>query len=208
MLWVARMEACSCPSFCTENYLFNLFAQESSSALQSDAAPVSTLQHFIQVLSSSGFWSSLHPGPVCPYTSTTADSDGMEEKSKGELGARTCFGYSEPQVRRAAWALVANIVDPKRGTCLVLAYGLMYSLLLCVLCMTFRGIAAWYSASLVLCCLTFSVGRDGCGSAGCPCQAVINTPERCVPSLDCIYLTCSGDTANTFLNRLSPSMVN
>ena len=85
---------------------------------ESDTAPVHQL--LIQLLPSSHLWSSLHPGPVCPYVPIAEDFDSnTEEIRKGEVSARTCFGNSQPQVRRAAWALVESIVDPKRGTRLV-----------------------------------------------------------------------------------------
>ncbi|KAL4073539.1 hypothetical protein J3A83DRAFT_4370818 [Scleroderma citrinum] len=95
-----------------DNYLPNLFTQTS---LAVDTAPVSILQLLSQILSSPYFWSSLHPGPVCPYTSAEI-SDSTEEKGNEEPSTGVCFGYFQPQVRRAAWALVATIVDAKRGT--------------------------------------------------------------------------------------------
>ncbi|KIN96951.1 hypothetical protein M404DRAFT_32794 [Pisolithus tinctorius Marx 270] len=79
-----------------------------------DTTEVPLLQPVSPHLSSPNFWSSLHPGPTCPFTlpedsTRTGDSDGSGVRPKA------CFGHSQPQVRRAAWALVASLVDGKKG---------------------------------------------------------------------------------------------
>ncbi|KAI5996508.1 hypothetical protein F5J12DRAFT_785457 [Pisolithus orientalis] len=79
-----------------------------------DTTEVPLLQPVSPHLSSPNFWSSLHPGPTCPFTlpedsTRTSDNDGSGVRLKA------CLGHSQPQVRRAAWALVASLLEGKKG---------------------------------------------------------------------------------------------
>lgn len=107
-----RASALGAVRWIIDNYLLNLFPLSGTS--MEDTTEVPLLQPVSPHLSSPNFWSSLHPGPTCPFTlpedsTRTGDSDGSGVRPKA------CFGHSQPQVRRAAWALVASLVDGKKG---------------------------------------------------------------------------------------------
>ncbi|KAI6007012.1 hypothetical protein EDD15DRAFT_2153315 [Pisolithus albus] len=79
-----------------------------------DAIGILLLQPVSPHLSSSDFWSCLHPGPTCPFTSPERSSMTGDDGESG-VHAGPCFGYSQPQVRRAAWTLVASLLDGRKG---------------------------------------------------------------------------------------------
>ncbi|KAH7882407.1 hypothetical protein F5I97DRAFT_1939442 [Phlebopus sp. FC_14] len=58
---------------------------------------VPLLQTLTSLLSSTSFWSTLHPSPACPYSAEV-------------------FGFNQPQVRQAAWTLVGSLVKYLHGS--------------------------------------------------------------------------------------------
>ncbi|KAG6330843.1 hypothetical protein ID866_8246 [Astraeus odoratus] len=65
----------------------------SSPSSPADTSLASLLRPLSPLLSSPEFWSSLHPGPVCPYAFLSDGSENMEKPPVVE----GCFGHSQPQ---------------------------------------------------------------------------------------------------------------
>ncbi|KAI6158556.1 hypothetical protein EDD17DRAFT_1622088 [Pisolithus thermaeus] len=107
-----RASALGAVRWIIDNYLLNLFPL--SGTPTTDATSIPLLQSVSPHLSSSDFWSCLHPGPTCPFTSPE-DSTRTGDNGGSGVQVGACCGYSQPQVRRAAWTLVASLLDGKKG---------------------------------------------------------------------------------------------
>ncbi|KAI6132629.1 hypothetical protein EDD16DRAFT_1821414 [Pisolithus croceorrhizus] len=108
-----RASALGAVRWIIDNYLLNLFPL-SGTPTTTDATGIPLLQSVSPHLSSSDFWSCLHPGPTCPFTSPE-DSTRTGDNGGSGVQVGACCGYSQPQVRRAAWTLVASLLDGKKG---------------------------------------------------------------------------------------------
>ncbi|KAI6021831.1 hypothetical protein BKA83DRAFT_4494387 [Pisolithus microcarpus] len=108
-----RASALGAVRWIIDNYLLNLFPL-SGTLTTTDVIGILLLQPVSPYLSSSDFWSCLHPGPTCPFTSPEHSTRTGDDGESG-VQAGPCFGHSQPQVRRAAWTLVASLLDGRKG---------------------------------------------------------------------------------------------